>query len=427
MYRKEVNERSPLRILERSIHGGLGKGNLGVVTGRAGTGKTAFLVHVGLDDAMREHNVLHLALGQTLEHVQGWYDAVFDDPADAIGLAERATVRDLVAKPRVLQAESNRRLTVARLRQVLELYAKGLSFRPGVLIIDGFDWKAGEDVCRTELEGFRAVARELDAELWMSAPTHRSLTSEHPTTLTPPCVSCEPLINVALFLEPQRDHMTVRLLKDHEEAKPSSTNLRLNADTLRLQEDGSPSSVKLPASAHTLLSGGATGAEQTFGEIAERFGVKEINFTFAGRKTRERGAVELSDAELREGDVSAAYVESHLHRTFPKTPTFQKTLQTIWHQVATAGEVFVVGFIQEDGTVKGGTGWAAELAKHFKKPLAVFDQSQNGWFRWQEGAWVTTDTPTIQRRRFAGTGTRFLSDEGRAAIVALFEASFGAR
>ena len=41
MYRKQVNEKSPLRILERSTHGGLGPGNLGVVMARAGVGKIA--------------------------------------------------------------------------------------------------------------------------------------------------------------------------------------------------------------------------------------------------------------------------------------------------------------------------------------------------------------------------------------------------
>ena len=36
MYRKDVNERSPMRVFEKSIHGGLGKGNVGVVAARAG-------------------------------------------------------------------------------------------------------------------------------------------------------------------------------------------------------------------------------------------------------------------------------------------------------------------------------------------------------------------------------------------------------
>ena len=49
MHRKEINERSPMRVLEQSIHGGLGRGNLGVVVARHGVGKTAFLVGVALD------------------------------------------------------------------------------------------------------------------------------------------------------------------------------------------------------------------------------------------------------------------------------------------------------------------------------------------------------------------------------------------
>ena len=43
MHRKELNERSPIRVLEASIHGGLGSGNIGVVVARHGVGKTAKL------------------------------------------------------------------------------------------------------------------------------------------------------------------------------------------------------------------------------------------------------------------------------------------------------------------------------------------------------------------------------------------------
>jgi len=43
MLRKELNERSPVRLLEASIHGGLGAGNIGVIIARHGVGKTAFV------------------------------------------------------------------------------------------------------------------------------------------------------------------------------------------------------------------------------------------------------------------------------------------------------------------------------------------------------------------------------------------------
>src|ERR1700750_1932333 len=107
MYAKEVNEHSPLRILEKSIHGGLGKGNLGVVMARAGVGKTACLVQIGLDDLMRGKHVLHVALGQDLEHVQSWYDALFDDIAARSGLDDREGVRAQIVKHRVIKTFSD--------------------------------------------------------------------------------------------------------------------------------------------------------------------------------------------------------------------------------------------------------------------------------------------------------------------------------
>ncbi len=48
MYRKFVNARSPLRLLEKGLHGGLGIGNIGVLVAGHGVGKTPLLVGVAL-------------------------------------------------------------------------------------------------------------------------------------------------------------------------------------------------------------------------------------------------------------------------------------------------------------------------------------------------------------------------------------------
>src|SRR5690242_19252674 len=111
MFQKEVNLGSPLRVLESSIHGGLGQGKLGVVMARAGIGKTAFLVQVALDDLMRDRDVIHFALGQRLEHVQSWYDALFDDLADYTGLENAGLVRASAMRHRLIQASADNRLT----------------------------------------------------------------------------------------------------------------------------------------------------------------------------------------------------------------------------------------------------------------------------------------------------------------------------
>jgi len=173
------------------------------------------------------------------------------------------------------------------------------------------------------------------------------------------------------------------------------------------------------------FSGGANGAEAAFGAAAERHGIDEINFTFQGHtSTRQRGRRELTRAELRQSDVSLGYVCRLMNRTYPDTPLFRTLLQTIWHQVHNAREVFIIGKINADTTVGGGTGVAAEFAKLFNKPVYVFDQFRLEWNRWNREAWEQVKDPFIRQPLFCGTGTRFLTDDGRAAIDALFARSF---
>jgi hypothetical protein len=103
---------------------------------------------------------------------------------------------------------------------------------------------------------------------------------------------------------------------------------------------------------------------------------------------------------------------------------FKKVLQSIWHQVNSGQEIYVIGKILDDCTVKGGTGWGAEFAKLCNKPLYVFDQDQNGWFHWTGERWESDPAPVITHPHFTGTGTRFLEANGRDAIEALFDRSF---
>jgi len=177
-----------------------------------------------------------------------------------------------------------------------------------------------------------------------------------------------------------------------------------------------------------LFSGGAQGAEAEFGINAERFGVEEVNFTFEGHKVlRQRGLRVLNREELKAGDVSFEYVSRLMNRRYTDSPVFRKILQSIWHQINNGQEIYVVGRILKDNTVKGGTGWGAEFAKLCNKPLHVFDQERNAWFTWNEQNWAERkkgDEPTIGQSHFTGTGTRFLEESGRKAIEGLFRRSF---
>jgi hypothetical protein len=150
-----------------------------------------------------------------------------------------------------------------------------------------------------------------------------------------------------------------------------------------------------------------------------------VNFTFEShRDVRTRGLRVLTHEELKQGDVSLAYVSKLMHRHYRDTPLFRKVLQSIWHQVNQGQEIYVVGAILADQTVKGGTGWGAEFAKLCNKPLCVFDQPRSAWFRWTGESWVADPGPLITHPHFTGTGTRFLEPNGQAAIEGLFQRSF---
>src|SRR6187200_3211352 len=163
-----------------------------------------------------------------------------------------------------------------------------------------------------------------------------------------------------------------------------------------------------------LFSGGAQGAEAAFGASAERHGVEEVNYTFEGHTiVRHRGVRVLNHEELQNGDVSLAYVSRLMHRRFTDLPTIRKILQTIWYQVNSGQEIFVIGSVQEDGTVRCGTGWGAEFAKLCNKTLHVFDQEKDDWYTWTGSDWQQrghADAPVITHPHFTGTGTRTMKD-----------------
>jgi hypothetical protein len=174
-----------------------------------------------------------------------------------------------------------------------------------------------------------------------------------------------------------------------------------------------------------LFSGAANGAEAAFGAAAERLGIDEVNYTFAGHTdSRTRGIRVLTHEELKQGDVSLEYVSRLMNRRYHDTPLMRRILQSIWHQINSGQEIYVIGEILDDGTVKGGTGWGSEFAKLCNKPLFVFSQGKNQWFRWTGNGWESDAAPQISHVHFTGTGTRYLQDNGLKAINDLFDRSF---
>jgi hypothetical protein len=125
--------------------------------------------------------------------------------------------------------------------------------------------------------------------------------------------------------------------------------------------------------------------------------VEEVNFTFEGHNVeRRRGLRVLNHEELAAGDVSLEYVSKLMNRRYTEGPVLRKILQSIWYQVNNGQEIYVIGAVLDDGTVRGGTGWGAEFAKLCNKPLHVFDQDRDAWLTWRGDGCSSSAGPAIR-------------------------------
>jgi hypothetical protein len=233
MRRREFNERSPVRVLEASIHGGLGPGNIGVVIARHGVGKTAFLVGVALDDLMRGRKVLHVSLEHDSDKVRAFYDELFMDLTHRRELEDVWKVRLELERNRMIHCYLEDTFSIDKLRQALGFMRDHGDFRPVAVMIDGYPF---ERATPAEMDALRGIAREADAELWMSATTHReSIMNEH--GVPEPMAHLEQEVDVILRMAHDSKAVHVSLLKDHDNPEVSDLKLALHPTTLLLERE----------------------------------------------------------------------------------------------------------------------------------------------------------------------------------------------
>src|SRR5262249_7338596 len=151
-------------------------------------------------------------------------------------------------------------------------------------------------------------------ELWLSSNTEGMPAT--PGALPAPLDRFADMLHVVVFLAPERDVVRLRLLKDHDNKDLADLHLRLDPHSMRIiDEDVPPPSTKpKDPRRFRLYSGGARGAEAAFGACAEKIGMSEVHFSFAGHRflERSRGVVVLDESELKKGDFSLVYVSKHL-------------------------------------------------------------------------------------------------------------------
>ncbi|NTV80390.1 MAG: hypothetical protein HGA24_03090, partial [Candidatus Aminicenantes bacterium] len=232
--KEELIRRSPLRVLEKSISGGLGRGNIGVLASRKGVGKTACLVHIAADKLLQGKHVIHVSYASRVDHIITWYEDIFKELAKKPKMRSALDDFDELIRNRVIM---NFKQDGARTEQVLrslEAMIVQASFRAETVIVDGLEFaQAGP----ADLRMFREFAGRLGLEVWFSA----SLKGEEPLFddrgIPRELEGFLGVIDVLISLQHHGDHVHFNLVQDHGRLAPKDLRLKLDPTTLLIAKD----------------------------------------------------------------------------------------------------------------------------------------------------------------------------------------------
>jgi hypothetical protein len=234
MVKKELIKLSPLRILEEAMHGGLGKGNIGILASRKGVGKTACLVHISTDKLFQDKAVIHVSYASRVDYIINWYEDIFREIAKKRQLENAIEVHDEIIKNRVIM---NFRQDAAKTEQVLKSVEAMITqgqFTAEAVIVDGYDFSIS---CQEDLKQFKAFAERLGLEVWFSA----SLRGEEPLFdeggipfLLQGCCNC---VDVIITLAFKEEHVRLNLVKDRDYRPAGELALKLDPRTLLIARD----------------------------------------------------------------------------------------------------------------------------------------------------------------------------------------------
>jgi hypothetical protein len=237
MIRDELVKRSPLRILEQSMHGGLGKGNIGVIAAPKGMGKTACLVHIATDQLLEGRQVIHVSFSAKTDHILAWYEDIFEEIARRYQLDGAMDVHDDIIKHRVIMNFKQDGFLTGKVQNGIRTMIQEGHFNADVVVVDGFDF---EKANAEEIRNFRQFAAETGIEAWFSASTRETGCGVDANGIPNMLQKFLPDISVFIELEMCGKYIHLKLVKDHETIPATDLHLKLDPQILLIAEDTGP-------------------------------------------------------------------------------------------------------------------------------------------------------------------------------------------
>ncbi|MCL1837456.1 MAG: hypothetical protein FWG46_07915 [Treponema sp.] len=233
MILSELIQRSPIRIFEQSIHGGLKAGEIGVIASLNGVGKTSVLVQLALDKLLQGKKVIHVSFTQHAQYVITWYENIFNEFISRKNLENAGDIKNEVVKNRVLMNFNQEGMSGDQIIKSLRAMIVDGGFNAEAVIVDGFDFTR---VDRERIANVKAFAGELGLSVWYSC-TVREKDQQYDRQNIPLAIKdFADLIDVVIALEPKPDHIELSVSRDRDVSDSKSLAMRLDPKTLLILE-----------------------------------------------------------------------------------------------------------------------------------------------------------------------------------------------
>jgi len=221
-----------MELIQKALGNPIGTGDLGVLLARAGVGKTACLTHIALEQLLRGFPVLHVCLNEVPEKIKVWYAEFLKNLVASQQRVDFNELQHRIEPLRFILAYLHQTFTPEKLEQSLHNLKEQAKFKPSMVVLDGMNF---DQVTRTTIEELRNLALSNEVSIWMSARTHRHISTVNERGIPYPCNEMDDLFAAIILLEPITEAIQLKVLKHVDNFHPEYPALFLNPQTYMLQ------------------------------------------------------------------------------------------------------------------------------------------------------------------------------------------------
>jgi hypothetical protein len=219
-------------IVKTTLGTGLAPGELGVLMASAGSGKTACLTLIAIEQLIQDSSVLHVCIDEKVESVKVWYHELVKNQCALTPSSDYKKCLQRLEPLRFIFAFLHDTFSPEKLAQSIDNLKGQAAFHPSLVVIDGLNF---DQVARPTLEALQELAQKLGLPMWFSARTHRHITSTNEHGVPYPCDTLDDLFQAIILLESGTDETRLVVLKHRDQYRPAYAPVALSSQTFAIK------------------------------------------------------------------------------------------------------------------------------------------------------------------------------------------------